>query len=124
MTAKTNIAGRLRRARRQAGLTQADLALLCGMTQATVQKIEAGHSTNSRFLPKIWAQLNQPLNELGIVSVRNSTIRAEAARRHVDALVKLLHDEPDTVIRPILDNLFERIHTESARKLLGQMGKK
>jgi transcriptional regulator with XRE-family HTH domain len=59
-----DIVERLRRARKQAGLSQVELAKLCNVTQATVQKIETGRSTNSRFLAKIWARLGLPLDEL------------------------------------------------------------
>jgi transcriptional regulator with XRE-family HTH domain len=55
---------RVRKARKRAGLSQAELAKLCNITQATVQKIETSRSTNSRFLPTVWARLGLPLPEL------------------------------------------------------------
>jgi transcriptional regulator with XRE-family HTH domain len=58
------IGDRVRKARKQAKLSQVELAKLCNVTQATVQKIETGRSTNSRFLPKVWARLGLPLIEL------------------------------------------------------------
>ena len=48
---------------------------------------------------------------------RKSTTKAEAIARHIAALVKLLENEPDTIVGPVLDNLVERI--SRARKLLG-----
>jgi len=41
---------------------------------------------------------------------RKKTTKAEAVARHIDALVKLLHDEPDTVVGPILDGLIGRLN--------------
>jgi hypothetical protein len=40
---------------------------------------------------------------------RKRTTKAEAVARHIAALVKLLENEPDTIVGPILDNLVERI---------------
>jgi hypothetical protein len=48
---------------------------------------------------------------------RKRTTKAEAVARHIAALVKLLENEPDTIVGPVLDNLAERINR--ARKLLG-----
>jgi transcriptional regulator with XRE-family HTH domain len=55
---------RVREARKLAGLTQVKLAKRYGVTQSTIQKIETGRSTNSRFLPVVWARLGLPLAEL------------------------------------------------------------
>ena len=41
---------------------------------------------------------------------RKKTTKAEAVARHIDGLVKLLQNEPDTVVDPILDSLLERIN--------------
>jgi transcriptional regulator with XRE-family HTH domain len=60
----TENGARVRKARKAKRLSQAQLAKLCNVTQATVQKIETGRSINSRFLPKIWAGLGLPLEEL------------------------------------------------------------
>jgi hypothetical protein len=43
---------------------------------------------------------------------RKKTTKAEAIARHIAALVKLLQHEPDAVVEPILDSLFERINRE------------
>jgi len=40
---------------------------------------------------------------------RKKTTKAEAVARHIAGLVKLLQDEPDEIINPILDHLLERI---------------
>ena len=40
---------------------------------------------------------------------RKKTTKAEAIARHIDALVTLLRNEPDTIVGPILDSLLERI---------------
>ena len=40
---------------------------------------------------------------------RKKTTKAEAIVRHIAALVKLLENEPDTIVGPVLDNLVERI---------------
>jgi transcriptional regulator with XRE-family HTH domain len=60
----TNIGAQIRKARKAKGLTQSELAQQAGVTQATVQKLETGRSTNSRYLPQIWAGLGLPLEEL------------------------------------------------------------
>jgi hypothetical protein len=54
----------------------------------------------------------QPYCEIyrGSSRKRKKTTKAEAIARHIDALVKLLQDEPDTVVGPILDSLVERIN--------------
>jgi hypothetical protein len=44
------------------------------------------------------------------VAMRKRTTKAEFVRQHIDALVKLLQDEPDTVVAPILDNLIGRLN--------------
>jgi hypothetical protein len=41
---------------------------------------------------------------------RKKTTKAEAVAQHIDALVKLLQEEPDAVVEPILDYLLERIN--------------
>lgn len=51
---------------------------------------------------------------------RKKTTKAEAIARHVDALVRLLQNEPDTIVRPILDNLLERINRERKRDNLSR----
>jgi len=43
---------------------------------------------------------------------RKKTTKAEAIARHIDALVKFLQNEPDTVVGPILDSLLERIRSK------------
>jgi transcriptional regulator with XRE-family HTH domain len=58
------IGSRVREARKKAGLSQAELAKLCNVTQATIQKIETSRSANSRFLSIVWARLGLPLVEL------------------------------------------------------------
>ena len=40
---------------------------------------------------------------------RKKTTKAEAIARYIAALVKLLQDEPDNIVGPILDHLLERI---------------
>lgn len=49
---------RLIEARRRAGLTQAEVARLSGMSQAAYQKLESGQSLSSRKLPGIARTLN------------------------------------------------------------------
>jgi len=46
---------------------------------------------------------------------------SEAIARHIDALVKLLQNEPDAIVDPVLDHLLERINRSRVRKLLGQL---
>jgi hypothetical protein len=46
----------------------------------------------------------------GANSKRKKTTKAEAIARHIDALVKLLQDEPDAIVGPILDNLIRRLN--------------
>jgi len=52
---------------------------------------------------------------------RKKTTKAEAIARHIDALVKLLQNEPDAIVDPVLDHLLERINRSRVRKLLGQL---
>ena len=55
--------------------------------------------------------INETIGEVysGNSGKRRKTIKAEAVARHIAALVKLLENEPDTIVGPILDNLVERI---------------
>ena len=48
---------------------------------------------------------------------RKKTTKAEAIARHIAALVKLLENESDTTIGPVLDNLVERINWARVAKL-------
>jgi transcriptional regulator with XRE-family HTH domain len=50
--------------REQRNLSQAQLASALGISQATIQKIEVGHSSRSRHLQQIWAYLDLPREEL------------------------------------------------------------
>jgi hypothetical protein len=43
-------------------------------------------------------------------AIKKRTTKAEFVRQHIDALVKLLQNEPDAVVDPILDSLLERIN--------------
>jgi hypothetical protein len=52
---------------------------------------------------------------------RKKTTKAEAVARNITALVKLLENEPDTIVEPILDNLVERIRCRAV--VGGQMKK-
>jgi hypothetical protein len=45
----------------------------------------------------------------GASQKRKKTTKAEAIAQRIDALVKLLQNEPDVVVESILDNLLERI---------------
>jgi hypothetical protein len=47
--------------------------------------------------------------------MRKRTTKAEAVAQHIDALVKLLRNEPDTIVGPILDSLLERIQSGSGK---------
>jgi hypothetical protein len=47
---------------------------------------------------------------LSAVTQRKKTTKAEAVARHIAALVRLLENEPDTIVGPVLDNLVERIN--------------
>ena len=54
----------VRAAREAKGWSQARLARHIGFSQATLHKIEAGISKNSRYIPVIWAQVGLPLDDL------------------------------------------------------------
>jgi transcriptional regulator with XRE-family HTH domain len=45
-------------------MSQSQLARAIGVSQATIQKIEAGETMQSRYLAQIWAHLQLPLSEL------------------------------------------------------------
>jgi transcriptional regulator with XRE-family HTH domain len=83
MMTMIEIGARVRKARKQAGLSQVELAKLCNVTQATVQKIETNRSANSKFLAKIWSQLNLPLEEIGI-KVNGAAVAIENDDNRVD----------------------------------------
>ncbi|MEJ1298818.1 MAG: helix-turn-helix transcriptional regulator [Candidatus Sedimenticola sp. (ex Thyasira tokunagai)] len=60
---------RLRETRKEAGLTQVQLAVRAGTIQAVIQKIENGHSQRPRILPELayalkvnpaWLQFGEP----------------------------------------------------------------
>ena len=55
---------RIRARRKELGLSQTKLAKAVGVSQATIQKIEIGEITSSKFTPTIWATLDLPLGEL------------------------------------------------------------
>src|SRR5262249_4588166 len=44
------------------------------------------------------------------VRMRKRTTKADAVAQHTDALVKLLRNQPDAIVEPILDSLLERIN--------------
>jgi hypothetical protein len=46
----------------------------------------------------------------GIKKVEKRTTKAEAVARHMTALIRLLENEPDAIVGPILDNLLERLN--------------
>jgi hypothetical protein len=52
-----------------------------------------------------------------VVIRRKKTTKAEAVARHIAALVKLLENEPDAIVGPVLDNLAERINWARLRQL-------
>jgi phage repressor protein C with HTH and peptisase S24 domain len=55
---------RVRDARIALGMSQDDLAEAAGTTQTTIEKIENGKSTRSRFLPAVFSVLRLPLDDL------------------------------------------------------------
>lgn len=54
----------VRKHRERLGLSQAELGRAVGVSQATIDKIESGRTTLSRFLPRIAARLGIPQREL------------------------------------------------------------
>jgi transcriptional regulator with XRE-family HTH domain len=54
----------VRKYRERLGLSQAELGRAVGVSQATIDKIENGRTTLSRFLPRIAARLGIPQREL------------------------------------------------------------
>jgi phage repressor protein C with HTH and peptisase S24 domain len=68
------IGQRIRRRREELRLSQADLGRQVGVSQATIDKIESGHTARSRYLPMIAVKLGLPLEELdpGLVALRES----------------------------------------------------
>ncbi len=65
------IGQKIRRRREELRLSQADLGRQVGVSQATIDKIEAGHTARSRYLPMIAVKLGLPLEELdpGLVAL-------------------------------------------------------
>jgi hypothetical protein len=60
---------------------------------------------------------DEPLWQLlegSVAFKRKKTTKSKAIARHIAALVKLLGNEPDTIVGPVLDNLLERINRARA----------
>jgi phage repressor protein C with HTH and peptisase S24 domain len=55
---------KIRRRREELRLSQADLGREVGVSPATIDKIESGHTARSRYLPMIAVKLGVPLEEL------------------------------------------------------------
>jgi DNA-binding XRE family transcriptional regulator len=55
---------KIRRRREELRLSQADLGRQVGVSQATIDKIEAGHTARSRYLPLIAVKLGLALEDL------------------------------------------------------------
>jgi transcriptional regulator with XRE-family HTH domain len=58
------LGGLVRKYREALGLSQAQLGRAVGVSQATIDKIESGRTTLSRFLPRIAARLGIPQRDL------------------------------------------------------------
>jgi phage repressor protein C with HTH and peptisase S24 domain len=58
------IGQKIRRRREELRLSQADLGEQVGVSQATIDKIEAGHTARSRYLALIAVKLGLPLEEI------------------------------------------------------------
>src|SRR6201987_5755895 len=58
------IGQKIRRRREELRLSQTDLGRQVGVSQATIDKIEAGHTARSRYLPLIAVKLGLPLEEI------------------------------------------------------------
>ena len=58
------IGQKIRRRREELRLSQADLGRQVGVSQATIDKIEAGHTARSRYLPLIAVKLGLALEDL------------------------------------------------------------
>lgn len=71
--------GQLIKQRREAkGWSQAELGRLVGISQPAIKKIEDGDTSNSRFLPRVAAFLDIPLNDLDpSMSTPSETIPAK-----------------------------------------------
>lgn len=61
---RMKIGQKIRRRREELRLSQADLGRQVGVSQATIDKIEAGHTARSRYLPLIAVKLGLPLEEI------------------------------------------------------------
>ena len=55
-----DLAERLKYIRRIKGLSQIEMAALCGTTQQAIQQAEAGKAQNPRYLPKLALALDIP----------------------------------------------------------------
>jgi hypothetical protein len=76
-----------------------------------VRRAEIIYGGRPPILDGIWADA---------VGMRKRTTKAEAVAQHIDALVKLLQNEPGAVVEPILDNLLKRINRERNRDNLSR----
>ena len=59
-----DLAERLKYVRKIKGLSQIEMAGLCGTTQQAIQQAEAGKAQNPRYLPKLALALDLPLEWL------------------------------------------------------------
>lgn len=59
-----DLAGRLKYIREKEGLSQEDLARICGTTQQAIQQAEAGKARNPRYLHKLALALGIPFEWL------------------------------------------------------------
>jgi hypothetical protein len=61
------------------------------------------------------------LHWTAICGGRKKTTKAEAIARQIDALVKLLQEEPDGIVGPILDHLLKRINWKRFERVVKKL---
>jgi hypothetical protein len=86
-----------------------------------ISAVHAEEFSNPEALVRIWGRVRGSVTK-GQIAVerffdiyhgssgkRKRTTKAEAIARHIDALAKLLQDEPDVIVGAILNSLLEHI---------------
>jgi hypothetical protein len=93
------------------------------VVQATCVRIAASHGQRTLWKAIALAEIiyggDEPLWRLlgsSVSGKRKKTTKAEAVARHITALVELLENEPDSIVRPILGDLIERVDRVRTRR--------
>lgn len=89
---------KIRRIRKEKGLTQKQLGELCGMNEANVRKYELGKANPKiETVDKIASALGEPLNcflDISVKEVKEATIKAISFKEYLRILGYEVHESP------------------------------